>query len=111
MTNVRLHIEYDGTDFHGWQRQTGKPTVQALIEDNLTAIAGKRVIVYGASRTDSGVHAQGQVANFFLESRIAPEQWRTASAAPKATGGAAMTLPEVLTLRVSATVRRGCDPR
>lgn len=76
MRNVRLHIEYDGTDFHGWQRQHGKPTIQAFIEDNLTEVLGKRTIVYGASRTDSGVHAKGQVANFYTDcEKIAGEQW------------------------------------
>lgn len=75
MMNIRLHIEYDGTDFHGWQRQLNKPTIQALIEDNLTEVVGKRVIVYGASRTDSGVHAQGQVAHFYVDSRIPGYQW------------------------------------
>lgn len=76
MRNVRLHIEYDGTDFFGWQRQQGKPTIQQLIEDNLSAVLGKRTVVYGASRTDSGVHAKGQVANFYTDCEsIAGEQW------------------------------------
>lgn len=75
--NVRLHIEYDGTDFQGWQRQLNRPTIQALIEDNLAEVQGRRTIVYGASRTDSGVHARGQVANFYADDKVAPEQWRS----------------------------------
>lgn len=77
MKNVRLQIEYDGTDFHGWQRQLGKPTIQALLEDNLSDVLGKRVIVYGASRTDSGVHARCQVAHFYCDSETIPShQWK-----------------------------------
>jgi len=74
--NVRLRIEYDGTDFQGWQRQLNRPTIQALIEDNLTEVLGERTIIYGASRTDSGVHAQGQVAHFYTQGKYAPTQWR-----------------------------------
>ncbi len=74
--NVRLEIEYDGTDFAGWQRQPHKPTVQALIEDTIEKIVGRRTVVYGASRTDSGVSAEGQVAHFFVDdSSYSPETW------------------------------------
>lgn len=73
--NIALKIEYDGTEYSGWQRQTEKPSIQAIIEDELGAILKKRVVVYGASRTDSGVHARAQVANFWGDSRYEADQW------------------------------------
>ena len=73
--NIRLLIEYEGTDFCGWQRQPHCPSVQAQIEDIVLQSTGQKTTVYGASRTDSGVHAWGQVANFYTESDIAPEKW------------------------------------
>jgi tRNA pseudouridine38-40 synthase len=64
MRNIRLVIAYDGTDFHGWQRQPGRPTLQGCIEASLEKIVGDRVHVFGSGRTDAGVHALNQVANF-----------------------------------------------
>jgi tRNA pseudouridine38-40 synthase len=64
MPNFKLRIEYDGTDFHGWQKQPGLRTVQGLIEDALETILRERVTIYGAGRTDAGVHALGQVCSF-----------------------------------------------
>ncbi len=61
---VRLLISYDGTDFHGWQRQAGHRTVQGTIEDALAKFYKKPIKLMGASRTDTGVHAIGQVAHF-----------------------------------------------
>ena len=69
--NVALTIEYDGTDFSGWQRQSRRPSVQAEIERAAAAVTGERVSLAGAGRTDAGVHALGQVANFRTASRIA----------------------------------------
>lgn len=62
--NIRIVIEYDGTEYSGWQRQAGDPTVQEAIESALTELLREAVSVTGAGRTDAGVHARGQVANF-----------------------------------------------
>jgi len=61
---TRLHIEYDGTDFYGWQRQTVLKSVQGTIEAALSQIFNRPMTVLGASRTDTGVHALQQVAHF-----------------------------------------------
>jgi tRNA pseudouridine38-40 synthase len=70
MRNIRLVIAYDGTGFHGWQRQPNAPTVQACLEDAIAKITGSPVQVMGSGRTDAGVHAQNQVANFSTASPI-----------------------------------------
>jgi len=62
--NIKLLIEYDGTDFVGWQRQLNGRTVQEEIEKALKTITQEEIGIVGAGRTDSGVHARGQVANF-----------------------------------------------
>jgi tRNA pseudouridine38-40 synthase len=64
MQNYKLTLSYDGTDFHGWQRQPDKRTVQGILEDCLAKITQNKIHVIGAGRTDAGVHAQGQVASF-----------------------------------------------
>jgi tRNA pseudouridine38-40 synthase len=76
--NIRLDIEYDGTEFFGWQVQQNLPTIQGHLEAALQQVVKSRVILVGAGRTDSGVHALGQVANFNLDSpgRIEPWRWK-----------------------------------
>ncbi len=68
--NVKLEIEYDGTDFYGWQIQPKLRTVQGEIQEKLESILGHQVNLIGAGRTDVGVHALGQVANFKTASEL-----------------------------------------
>ena len=70
MQNFKLVIEYDGTAYHGWQRQSNTRTIQGAIEDALKTITGQSVTLIGSGRTDAGVHATGQVASFCLETRL-----------------------------------------
>jgi len=74
MKNFKLILEYDGTAYNGWQRQAEEPTVQAEIERALGRMTRSTVTVVGAGRTDAGVHALGQVANFRCDTRLVPEE-------------------------------------
>ena len=67
MPSFKITLAYDGTDFVGWQRQANGVSIQGLLEDALAKLDGRAVAVAGAGRTDSGVHALGQVAAFTLE--------------------------------------------
>ena len=75
MRRILLTIEYDGTNYAGWQRQSNALAVQQVIEDALSRLTGERVVVHGASRTDAGVHALGQRAHFDTHSRIPGEKF------------------------------------
>ena len=68
--NIRLLLEYDGTRYHGWQRQADAATIQQTLEEALERLTGQKVALIGSGRTDAGVHALGQVANFRLNSTI-----------------------------------------
>jgi len=70
MRNVRLVLEYDGTDFAGWQRQADARTVQEVVETAIAGMVHEPVLLRGAGRTDAGVHARAQVASFHTASRI-----------------------------------------
>ncbi len=78
MRNIGLLISYDGTDYFGFQSQPGGNTVQDKLEDAIFALSGEKVKLIGSGRTDAGVHARAQVANFFTESSIPAERWALA---------------------------------
>ncbi len=68
--NIRLVLEYDGTSYHGWQCQPKEVTLQEVVQKNIERILNHPVKIYAAGRTDAGVHAFGQVINFFTEKTI-----------------------------------------
>ncbi len=70
--NIKLTLEYDGTEFAGWQVQPGQRTVQGVLEDAIADLVGVSVSVVGAGRTDAGVHALGQVANASMRLDLEP---------------------------------------
>jgi tRNA pseudouridine38-40 synthase len=78
MPRYRILIEYDGSDFVGWQRQDHGFSVQQSLEDAIEKFCGEKVTLFGAGRTDSGVHATGQVAHFDLEKEDEPDTIRDA---------------------------------
>lgn len=75
MKRIALVIQYIGTNFHGWQRQPHHRSVQEDIETAIASIVKHSVTIYGAGRTDSGVHGSAQVAHFEVSSPIPPSQW------------------------------------
>ncbi|MGB9594735.1 MAG: tRNA pseudouridine(38-40) synthase TruA [Candidatus Poribacteria bacterium] len=78
MRNIKLTIEYDGTNYYGWQIQPKSNTIQGTLEFTLSKITKSKVDVIGAGRTDAGVHAVGQVANFKTESKMTPNEFKLA---------------------------------
>lgn len=100
MRNIKLTLSYDGTDFHGWQMQPGLRTVQETLENALTALTGERLRVNASGRTDTGVHAVGQVVNFRSETKLSPEVLVRAINAH---------LPDDMTVREAADVPESFD--
>lgn len=76
--NFKLLIQYDGTDFHGWQIQDGSRTVQGELVRVLSLLDDREVKVHGSGRTDAGVHAEGQVGSVQLQREITPDKLRNA---------------------------------
>jgi tRNA pseudouridine38-40 synthase len=70
MRSIKLTVQYDGTDYVGWQRQENGTSIQGLLEDALEPIEGKSVVVHGAGRTDAGVHALAQVGSVTMTSGL-----------------------------------------
>jgi tRNA pseudouridine38-40 synthase len=78
MQTIKLTLEYDGTNYAGWQRQADQPTVQAVLEQVIGQVTQATLSVVGAGRTDSGVHALGQVASFRTERCLSSGEWSRA---------------------------------
>ncbi len=76
--NIKLMIAYDGTAYHGWQTQLDRATIQETIEQAISVVMKQKVILTGSGRTDSGVHALGQIANFTADTNIPEEKIKIA---------------------------------
>lgn len=75
MPRIKLTLGYDGTAYHGWQKQPHQSTVQGHLEDALYRLTQQPLCIYGAGRTDTGVHALGQVAHFDTSVSRTPAEW------------------------------------
>ena len=95
MPTIRLVLEYDGSRYAGWQRQPDQPTIQEALETALFQLTQETVSVIGAGRTDSGVHALGQVASFRIDRQWTPREWLR---------GLNARLPDDIAVRSAATV-------
>jgi len=78
MIRIKMIIEYDGSNYHGFQRQDNAHTIQAEIEEQLYRLCKVKITIWAAGRTDAGVHARGQVISFDTESSIPPDRWTLA---------------------------------
>jgi tRNA pseudouridine38-40 synthase len=78
MRNIKLTLAYEGTDFSGWQIQPGQQTIQGSLTDVIAKLTQCQPMIYGAGRTDAGVHAAGQVANFQTESPLSAADFQRA---------------------------------
>ena len=76
LKNFKIIIEYDGTSYHGWQRQQNEYTVQGEIEKALFTMTGKKIALTASGRTDAGVHALGQVANFNCDTDLSSQAFQ-----------------------------------
>ncbi|CAN5891769.1 tRNA pseudouridine(38-40) synthase TruA [soil metagenome] len=102
MRRIRLVVEYDGSQLSGWQRQANAPTVQQHLEETLEQMLQHQVHVAGASRTDAGVHARGQVCAFSTEKMIPLHGIRR---------GLNSLLPDSIAVRVAEEVAEDFHPR
>ena len=75
MRRIRMAVQYDGTRYAGWQRQENAISIQQLLEENLRKITGESVTIQGSGRTDSGVHAQAQIAHFDTGARMPADKF------------------------------------
>lgn len=73
--NIRFDLRFDGTDYHGWQEQPDKPTIQGILRETLTKVTGEDTCLTGCGRTDAGVHASGYVCNIKTNSTIPCERF------------------------------------
>ena len=102
MARIALGLEYDGTDFVGWQEQRNGRSVQASLAAAVSEVADEPITVHGAGRTDAGVHARGQVVHFDSRARRTPRQWLL---------GINSNLPDDIAVRWAQEVDAGFDAR
>ena len=102
MKRVMLTVAYDGTNYHGWQIQSNGETIEGVLNRCLSSLMGEKIEVSGASRTDSGVHAMGNLAVFDTESRIP---------ADKISYALNQRLPEDIRIQKSQEVAADFHPR
>jgi tRNA pseudouridine38-40 synthase len=93
--NIKLTIEYDGSAYAGWQFQPDQRTIQGELEAAVKKLTGRKVTLYGAGRTDAGVHARGQVANFAIAHTLQLSRYRD---------GLNFHLPEDIVIREAVAV-------
>lgn len=102
MKRVKLEVAYDGTNYHGWQIQPNEVSIEQIINEKLSELTGEDIKVIGASRTDAGVHAMGNVAVFDTESRIPGDKFAYALN---------QRLPEDIRIQSSTDVAEDFHPR
>lgn len=78
MRNIKIVIQYDGSRYHGWQKQPNAATIQETVENAIGSITGETITLYGCGRTDAGVHARYYVCNFFTDSRFDASRFKYA---------------------------------
>ncbi len=102
LRNIKLIIEYDGTLYHGWQYQTNALTIQRVIEDKLSLITNENISLIASGRTDAGVHALAQVANFRTTSKVPLDAFIK---------GLNSLLPPDIIIKEAAVVKENFDAR
>lgn len=102
MKRIMLTVAYDGTNYHGWQIQSNVPTIESVLNETLSALFQEEIRVIGASRTDTGVHALGNIAVFDTQARMPAE---------KISYALNQRLPEDIRIQSSIEVPRDFHPR